>query len=269
MNILYLPLTPIPSPSRGEGSVVGRFAACVKLARSRRLPMKKIAFGLAAALLCAAAFAGEDSVKKALEARFPGKVESVQRTPYGGLYEAHLGSEVIYTDETATWFVAGQLFDGKTMKNITQESASRYNAQQFTKLPLDLAAKTVKGNGKRILVTFEDPNCGYCKKLAHEIAKLDNLTVYTFLLPVLGPDSVEKSKTIWCAANRGKAWTDWMLDGKLAASKDCKWPYERLMELGQKFRINGTPGLLFADGEMVPGYLPSAQLEQKLAKAGK
>ncbi len=231
--------------------------------------MKKIALALAAVLLCAAAFASEETVKKALEARFPGKVDGVQRTPFAGLYEAHLGGDTIYTDEAVSYFVAGQLLDVKSMKNLTAESASRYNALQFAKLPLDLAAKTVKGNGKRILVTFEDPNCGYCKKLAHEITKLDNLTVYTFLLPVLGPDSVEKSKTIWCAANRGKAWTDWMLEGKLAASKDCKWPYDRLMELGQKFRVNGTPAILFADGDLTPGYMPAAQLEQKLAKAGK
>lgn len=231
-----------------------------------------LALGLAAALLggtSLTAHASEDSVKKTLEARFPGKVEGVQRTAFPGLYEAHLGSDVIYTDESVSYFIDGQLFDGKTMKNLTQESASRYNAQQFAKLPLDLAAKMVKGNGKRTLVTFEDPNCGYCKKLAREITKLDNVTVYTFLLPVLGPDSVEKSKAIWCAPNRGKAWTEWMLDGKMPATKECKWPVERLMELGQKFRVNGTPALLFPDGELIPGYLPSAQLEQKLAKSGK
>lgn len=231
--------------------------------------MKKIALGLVAALLCAAAFASEESVKKALEARFPGKVEAVQRTPFAGLYEAHLGGDTIYTDEAVSYFVAGQLIDVKSMKNLTVESANRYNALQYSKLPLDIAAKTVKGNGKRILVTFEDPNCGYCKKLAHELTKVDNVTIYTFLLPVLGPDSVEKSKTIWCAPNRGKAWMDWMVDGKMAASKDCKWPYDRLMELGQKFRVNGTPAILFADGELNPGYMPSAQLEQKLAKSGK
>ena len=235
--------------------------------------MNKTALALAFAVLGATSLtaqASEESVRKTLDARFPGKVEGVQRTPFAGIYEAHLGGDVIYTDETVSYFIEGQLFDGKSMKNLTQESAARYNAQQFAKLPLDIAAKVVKGNGKRTLVTFEDPNCGYCKKLAREITKLDNVTVYTFLLPVLGPDSIEKSKVIWCAPNRGKAWTEWMLDGRMPSAKnDCKWPGERLMELGQKFRVNGTPGLLFADGELIPGYMPSAQLEQKLAKVGR
>lgn len=231
--------------------------------------MMKFALGLAAALLCLSAQAGEAEVRKALESKFPGKVESVSKTPFNGLYEAIVAGQPLYVDDKASHFVAGTLVDLKSMRNLTQDTMTRYSAQQFTKLPFDLAAKTVKGNGKRTMVTFEDPNCGYCKKLAQEITKLDNVTVYTFLLPVLGPDSVEKSKNIWCSANRGKAWMDWMLEGKAAAKSDCKWPAEKMAELGAKFNVNGTPAVLFADGDLNPGYMPAAALEQKLAKVGK
>lgn len=231
--------------------------------------MKKPILALAALLFSLSALAGEAEVRKALEAKFPGKVEAVGKTPFPGLYEAVVAGDAIYTDEGVNYLVAGTLVDGKSLRNLTQESMSRHYAQQFAKLPFELAAKTVKGNGKRTMVTFEDPNCGYCKRLAREISKLDNVTVYTFLLPVLGPDSQEKSRNIWCATNRSKVWMDWMLDAKPIAKSDCKWPAERMAALGEKFRINGTPAILFANGELNPGYLPADQLEQKLAKLGK
>lgn len=108
--------------------------------------------------------------------------------------------------------MAGTLIDGATMKNVTAERLQKLAAIKFSELPLELAVKRVHGDGKRVLASFEDPNCGYCKKLAKEMAKLDNVTLYTFLYPILSPDSLVKSKQIWCAADKGKAWNDWMLE---------------------------------------------------------
>ncbi len=219
-----------------------------------------------AATLSLPALADEASVKKAIEAKLGTKVVSVAKSPYLGLYEIYADGQILYTDEKQTAIFAGTLIDGKTMKNVTAERMQKLTAIKFSDLPLDLAVKQVRGDGKRVLASFEDPNCGYCKKLAKDIAKLDNVTLYTFLLPILSPDSLEKSNQIWCSSDKIKAWNDWMQEGKAPSGKgDCDTSaVQKTVELGRKLAITGTPTLFFADGERVPGAVPLAQIEQKL-----
>ncbi len=213
------------------------------------------------------AFADEASVKKAIEAKLGGnKVTSVTKTPYLGLYEVYADGQIFYTDEKITAILAGSLIDGQSMKNVTSERMQKLTAISFSDLPLDLAFKQVRGDGKRMLASFEDPNCGYCKRLAKDMIKLDNVTIYTFLLPILSPDSLEKSNRIWCSANKAKAWNDWMIDGKAPTGKaDCDTTaIQKSIELGQKLAISGTPTIFFADGTRVPGAIPIAQIENRL-----
>ena len=213
------------------------------------------------------AFADEASVKKAIEAKLGGnKVTSVTKTPYLGLYEVYADGQIFYTDEKITAILAGSLIDGKSMKNVTSERMQKLTAISFSDLPLDLAFKQVRGDGKRMLASFEDPNCGYCKRLAKDMIKLDNVTIYTFLLPILSPDSLEKSNRIWCSADKAKAWNDWMIDGKAPTGKtDCDTTaIQKSIELGQKLAISGTPTIFFADGTRVPGAIPIAQIENRL-----
>jgi len=167
-----------------------------------------------------------------------------------------------------TELLLGQIVDTKTMKNVTAERMQKLTAIRFSDLPFALAVKQVRGDGKRVFATFEDPNCGYCKRLAKDIAKLDNVTIYTFLYPILSPDSLEKSNQIWCANDRAKAWNEWMIDGKAPASKgDCDTTAVRKsLEAGRKLAINGTPTICFADGERIPGAIPFAKIEEKLAQ---
>lgn len=213
-----------------------------------------------------AASANEASLKKIVEAKF-GKVESITKTAYLGLYEVYADGQIMYTDEKASAFIIGNLVDGKTMKSVTDERMRKLTAIKFSELPLERAIKQVRGDGKRQLVTFEDPNCGYCKRLAKDLAKLDNVTVYTFLFPILSQDSVDKAKQIWCSADRAKAWNEQM-DGKAPSGKgDCDNPVQKNVELGRKLAINGTPTLFFVDGDRVPGAVPLAQIEQKLNQA--
>lgn len=221
------------------------------------------------ALTALSAFGDEASVKKAVETQMPGgKVESVTKSPLPGLYEVNVSGAIIYTDEKASYFLTGYLYDAKTQKNLTENSLRQYYAQQYAKLPLDLAVKTVRGKGSRVLVTFEDPYCSFCKKLAKELQNVNDVTVYTFLLPIFGKDSEDKSQAIFCSADRSKAWYNWMVNDKepAVAKGDCKLPLERMKELGNKFRIRGTPALLFASGELVPGYVAGPALEEKLGK---
>jgi thiol:disulfide interchange protein DsbC len=220
-------------------------------------------------LFIATANADEAEIKKAMEAKLGVKVESVTKSGYLGLYEIYADGNILYTDEKMTAFIAGgQLIEGKTMKNVTEERMRKLTAIKFAELPLDRAIKQVRGDGKRVLATFEDPNCGYCKRLAKDLQKLDNVTIYTFLLPILSEDSLKKSKQIWCAADRAKAWNDWMIEGRAPAGKDdCDTSaVTKNQEFGRRLGINGTPTIFFADGERVPGAVPLPKIEQKLSQ---
>jgi len=210
-----------------------------------------------------------EQVKKAVESKLGVKVVSVIKSPYLNLYEVYADGQILYTDEKLTALFAGTLIDGKTMKNVTAERMQKLAAIKFSDLPLELAVKQVRGDGKRLLATFEDPNCGYCKKLARDTAKLDNVTIYTFLYPILSPDSLDKSNQVWCASDKAKAWNDWMQDGKaLSGKSDCDTSaVQKTVELGHRLSISGTPTLFFADGERIPGAVPVAQIEKKLDQA--
>ncbi len=234
--------------------------------------MLKFLFSFATVLLLSfTANADEASVQKAIEAKLGNKVKSVTKSPYLNLYEVYADGQVFYTDEAITAILAGTLFDGQTMKNVTAERMQKLSAINFSDLPLELAVKQVRGNGKRVFATFEDPNCGYCKRLAKEMVKLDNVTIYTFLLPILSQDSLDKSKKIWCSADKVRAWNDWMVNGKVPTGKgDCDTKaIAKVVELGQKLAISGTPTLFFNDGTRVPGAVPLAQIERKLEQLEK
>jgi thiol:disulfide interchange protein DsbC len=227
---------------------------------------------VAAVLACAALFAGaayadEAAIKRSVEAIFPGvKVESVKKTPYLGLYEVRAGSELIYTDEKVTYIITGDIIEAKTKKNLTQERLNRLAQINFAELPLELAVKQVRGSGKRVIATFEDPNCGYCKKLAKDMQNMTDVTIYTFLYPILSPDSTEKSKAIWCSPDKVKAWNDWMVNGVSPSAKgDCGAPIEKVVEIGQKLNIRGTPTIFLSNGARLPGAVPLARLEQEMA----
>lgn len=229
---------------------------------------------LLATLLCAAGLAhaaDEASVKKNLESFLNAPaVDSVKKTPYGGLYEVVLKSgELLYTDANVSFILDGALIDAKTRKNVTQARMAQLQKIDFASLPLDQAIKQVRGNGKRVLATFEDPNCGYCKRLAKDLQKLDNATIYTFLLPILSEDSLKKSRQIWCSSDRAKTWNDWMLDGKVPSGKeDCDTAaVDKNREFAGKLKITGTPTIFFVDGERVPGAMPLDRIEQKLSAA--
>jgi thiol:disulfide interchange protein DsbC len=219
-------------------------------------------------IACGAAYADEAAVKKNIET-FIGSpaVESVAKIPYGGLYEVLLKSgELVYTDDTTSFIIDGRVIDTKTRRDMTEARLAQLSAIDFGTLPLDQAIKQVRGSGKRVLVSFEDPNCGYCKRLGKELVQMKDVTIYTFLYPILSPDSHEKARNIWCAKDRAKAWNDWILDAKAPAAATCdSSTIDRNVALGQKLRINGTPTMFLADGRRLGGYVPVAALEEALA----
>jgi thiol:disulfide interchange protein DsbC len=241
--------------------------------------MKKIfaplfVFAFAALALPAYAAPSDDAIRALFEGKLGGKVEQISKAPIAGLYEVVVDGQVMYVDEKASYFIAGNLIDTKTMKNITADKKAALADKKLSQLPYDLAIKQVRGTGKNVLVTFEDPNCGYCKKLANELKQVKDVTIYTFMIPILSDDSVEKSKAIWCSADRAKSWNEWMTNNvapvAAAGSKcDATAMLDKNLKLSQSLGVRGTPFMYFpASKQQVGGYIPAAEIEKALAKTG-
>ena len=227
------------------------------------------------AMLLALPVAAQDAVEKIkaeLKKTVPeAPVESVRKTPYGGLYEVVVNGEIFYTDEKASFIVVGSLINLQTKENITEARLRQVNRVAFNDLPFDRAIKIVRGDGSRKIAIFEDPNCGYCKRFERDLQGVNDITVYVFLYPILSPDSVEKSKAIWCSKDATAAWRNWMVDGTTPPKLlgDCATPLDRNLELSRKHRVSGTPAIVFENGVRVPGMLTADQLEQQLASNSK
>lgn len=236
------------------------------------MKIKAIVGGLAALFIAQAALANEAAVRKAVEPVLtelfgPGiKADAVRKLGNFNLYEIQIGGDLLYTDEKVSYLINGDVLDIKAKKNLTEERKNKLAQVKFSELPLELAAKQVKGNGKRVLATFEDPNCTYCKKLAEELQKITDVTIYTFVYPIF-PQSGDVAKGIWCAPDRAKAWNDYVLRNVAPPAAKCDTSgVDKIVALGRKLNIKGTPAMIFADGSRAPGYMPAAMLEKALDK---
>ena len=213
--------------------------------------------------------ADEATIRKNLAERLPNfpKIDEVVKTPIPGLFEVRLGTDIVYSDETGNHLIQGQIIDTRSKVDLTQARIDKLTAIDFASLPMKDAFVIRQGSGSRKLVVFADPNCGYCKRLEKDMLAVKDVTIYTFLFPILGPDSTAKSRDIWCAKDPGKVWRSWMIDGqapaKAAAGCDSA-AMERNVELGRKYKVQGTPALVFEDGSRAPGAVPAAVIEQRL-----
>lgn len=226
-----------------------------------------LALGVVAVL---PAHADDAAIRKNLAERLPTlpPIEEIVKSPLPGLYEIRVGTDLFYTDAEGRYFVQGTIVDTKLQKNLTEEHQRKLLAVAFDRLPLKDAFTIVRGNGKRKIAIFEDPNCGFCKRFEQDLQKVDNVTVYMFLYPILGQDSVDKARNQWCAKDRGRAWLDWMLKGQAAPAAQCDTKaLDRNVEFGRKYKINGTPTTVLADGTRVAGAMGVEQIEKLMAGA--
>jgi thiol:disulfide interchange protein DsbC len=218
-----------------------------------------------------AVFSQENTIRKNLAERLPNlpKIDEVSKSPMPGLFEVRVnGSDIFYTDTEGNFLIQGSLIDTKNRRNLTEERVEKLSAVDFDALPLKDAFTIVRGNGKRKVAVFEDPNCGYCKRFERDLQKVDNVTIHMFLYPILGADSTAKSQNIWCSKDKTKTFLDWMVKDVTPAAAACDASaLQRNVEFGKKYRITGTPTLIFADGNRVPGAIPAAQVEKFLAEA--
>jgi len=225
---------------------------------------------LLACLLCAAsaALADEASVKKLVEAKLQSKVQSVTKTPYGGLYEVYANGRLHYTDEKVSFIIVGVLVDTRTNKNYTEQRFRKLTALNLKDLPpREMAIKRVKGNGKRVLYVFSDPMCPFCKKLEDEMTRLNDVSIYLFPYPIESkfPGSTRIAKSIWCSQDRAKAWEDWMLHALNPSGRtDCANPVDEIDKFATKLGIEATPAIVFADGGVVRQYARAEDIDRLL-----
>lgn len=219
--------------------------------------------------------ADEASLRKAIESAYPKvHVGKITKTPYGGLYEVLVNGQIVYTDEKFNFLIVdGGLIDTKTKRDVTRERMDELSKIDFSKLPLEQAIKVVKGNGTRKIAVFSDPDCPYCKRLEQqELSKIDDVTIYTFLYPLeqLHSDAARKSKVIWCAGDRARAWQDWVMNNQLPKSSgECDTPLQNIADLGRGLGVNSTPTIFLSNGRRIPGAFPAEELEKAMNEAAR
>jgi thiol:disulfide interchange protein DsbC len=221
-------------------------------------------------LLAGPARANEDEIRKTLTERFANlpKIDEIRTTPMPGVWEVRIGTDIMYSDAKGTYLLQGSMIDTATRRNLTEERVDKLSAIDFASLPLKDAIVWKNGNGKRKIAVFADPNCGYCKRLEKDLVNVKDVTVYTFVIPILGGDSPEKSKSIWCAKDNTTVWRNWMIDGTAPARVmgQCDAAaIERNTALAKKHKVTGTPAIVFEDGTRAPGAIPAAEIEKRMA----
>jgi thiol:disulfide interchange protein DsbC len=237
--------------------------------------LRTLALAFAALLFADAALANEAAIRKALEPKLGGaKIEGVQPAPVAGLWEVRVrtdgGVQLLYTDPAGAYLIDGTIHELRSDRNLTEERLRRLNAIKFESLPLDQAVKIQRGSGRRVLVMFSDPYCPYCQQFEQTLQKIDDITVYVFMYPVIRPQNADHSKAVWCSPDRAKAWLELAIQHKRpAAAAGCDDPVEKNLELGRALRVNSTPTLILVNGERVAGGLPAADLQKMLDQAGR
>lgn len=244
----------------------------IEITRNKKMKlMKSIAVLSLLACSLGSALAQEAAIRKNLAERWPAfsKIDEVSKTPMNGLYEVRINdSDIFYTDAEGNFLIQGNLIDTRAKRNLTEERVEKLSAIDFDSLPLKDAFTVVRGNGKRKMAVFEDPNCSYCKRFERDLQKVSDVTIYMFLYPILSPDSTDKSRNIWCAKDKAKTWVDLMVRDQPVAKASCDTAaIERNIDFGRKHKITGTPTVFFADGSRVPGAISAQQVEKQLSGA--
>ncbi|HEX2649707.1 MAG TPA: DsbC family protein [Burkholderiales bacterium] len=238
--------------------------------------MKRLCLPALLLLIALPALAQEQKIREALEPKLGVKVEGVQPSPLPGIYEVRLqtleGPKIVYSDEKGSYVFTGRLIDVKAERDLTEERLQKLSSIEFNQLPLDMAVKIQRGNGKRVLAMFSDPYCPYCRRLEQTLLQIDDLTVYVFMYPVIRPDLADHSRAVWCSKDRAKAWLELAANDRPkvpTASASCANPVDKVLELGRSLRVNGTPTLYFANGEKASGGMEIAALRKKLDEVAK
>jgi len=226
---------------------------------------------IAAVALSSAALADEAELRRTLEPKLGVQIDGIEPGPVPGLYEVRYrspqGVQVIYVDATGNYVIQGKIYDLRSERDLTEERLRKLNAIKFESLPLELAVKVQRGDGKRVLAMFSDPYCPACRQFERALAQIDNVTIYVFMYPVIRPENIDHSRMVWCSADRAKAWLELAAAPKPKvpnAPKSCGDPVDKVLKLGRSLAVNSTPTLVLANGERVSGGLSTEDLKELL-----
>ena len=227
---------------------------------------------IAALALSSAALAADDAeLRRTLEPKLGVQIDGIEPGPVPGLYEVRYrspqGVQVIYVDATGNYVIQGKIYDLRAERDLTEERLRKLNAIKFESLPLELAVKIQRGDGKRVLAMFSDPYCPACRQFERSLAQVDNVTIYVFMYPVIRPQNTDHSRMVWCSADRAKAWLELAAAPKPKvpnAAKSCGDPVDKVLKLGRSLAVNSTPTLILANGERVSGGLAADDLKDLL-----
>lgn len=234
--------------------------------------MPRALAALIALFFAAGAAADEAQIRRVLESRMGGvKIEGIQPAPVAGLYEVRYrsaeGVQVLYTDANANHIIIGTIYEARSSRNLTEERTRKLNAIKFSSLPLELAVKVRRGNGKRVLAMFSDPYCPACRQFERSLQQIDNVTIYVFMYPVIRPENADHSRAVWCSADRAKAWLELAAAPRPKlpdAGTNCDDPVDKVLQLGRSLAVNSTPTLILANGERISGGLSAPDLKELL-----
>lgn len=208
-------------------------------------------------------------IEAALKAAYPStSFRDIRPTPLPGIYEVTMGRNLAYVGSDARYFLFGHLYDMREQRDLTADRLEAARRIDFASLPLADAITTVRGDGTRVLAVFSDPDCPYCRKLEQELAKLDNISVHTFLYPLaeLHPQARSRAIAVWCAPDRAAAWKALMVNGKTPPAAECAHPIDRNIALARRLRVEGTPALFDVRGRHLAGAAPARRIEDFLGE---
>jgi thiol:disulfide interchange protein DsbC len=236
--------------------------------------MARLAVAVLSLLVASVCAANEQLIRRSLEPKLNGlKIDGVQPSPIPGLFEVRFrtaqGVQILYTDPKGENIVQGEIIDAKTGRNLTEERIGKLSAIKFDSLPLDRAVKIVRGNGKRVAAMFSDPYCPACQSFEQTLQQVDDITLYVFMFPVIRPERIDDSKSVWCASDRAKAWLDLALRRKAPPAATCDNPVESVVALGQSIGVRATPTIFFENGERQQGGMAVGDLRMRLDLAAK
>lgn len=241
-------------------------------------PASRFAVLFAAFFVVLSAAADEDSVatiRKVVESKLGGaRIEGIRPSPMPGLWEVHYrgseGPQILYTDAQAHYILSGNLYDARANRNLTEERLQKLSAINFDELPLEDAVKVKRGSGRRVLAMFSDPHCPACQRFEQELARVDDITIYVFMYPVIRPELADHSRAVWCSPDRAKAWLDLALRKQTPTARaTCDTPIEKTLLLGRKLGVNSTPTLFLVTGERLRGGLPADHLAATLDESAR
>lgn len=222
-----------------------------------------------ASFISTLSLANVDTIKTNLTKQHPNlKIENIQATEMKGIYSGSMDGQVVYVGEDTQHILIGSMFRLSDQKNLTKDLMLKQNSIDWKKLPLQDAVKMVRGNGKRQIAVFSDPNCPYCKQLETELSKLNDVTIYTFIYPIK-TQSIAVSKQVFCEKDPALAWSNLIAKGiQPSSKKTCANPIERNLSLGKSLALNGTPAIIFSNGFKVMGAYPAQEIEKMWQELG-